>query len=250
MKMKIKKYYSLLNCITTTPKFKVLFLLLFVISFYGSFVLGSAIENFIDSIFVAFQFPIFNMIFFLLIGLNTYNTCTTISKKFSYYIIRLESKKAYYIEQMKIAFIVNIYFLILFFIIYFSFQVFFNTGNFLIHNYNTYNVNNLVFSIFYLSRYSILLLLIMNIMTMLLLNYNDKVVLTFSFIFSIGFLVTPVSDTTLNTFSINYWIYFNGINYSSFITEINYSILFLSFLSLFNIVLFLISKYRKGINIS
>ena len=250
MKMKIKNRLSLLNYISTTPKFKLLFIMLFFIAFYGSNVSGTSVKNIIDSILVTIQFPIFNMIFLLLILLNTYNTCSTISKKFSFYIIRLKSKKAYYIEMMKISLIMNLFYLILFLIIYAAFKVFFSPGYFSIDNYNNYNINNLMYLLFYFVRYILYIFLVTNIMTMLFVSTKNIFILIIDLIMSGMYLIVPIDGEIKNNFTLNFWKYFNGLSYDSFNTELKYSLIYLILLIVINIFLYNIIKKRKGINIS
>ena len=61
MKIKMRNQIKILNYITSKEKFKALFVMITILSLYGSIILGVSEDNFIDSILIPFQFPIFNL---------------------------------------------------------------------------------------------------------------------------------------------------------------------------------------------
>ncbi len=236
---------KILNYISSTNRFKIIFMMMIILSLYGSFVLGISSNNFIDSILIPLQFPIFNLFMFALLFFNTLNTCTCFDKKFSFYILRLETKSNYIKELSKTTLILNIFYFLLFFIFYFIVLNIFKLGNINIHSYQNYLVNNLTYVIFYLLRYIILSLLITTIVTICYINFKEKIAMIISAIFMVGFMLTPLSATVKSNFTIIPWNYFINIEYSSFITEISFSTLFILIIELVIILIYRLTLLNK-----
>ena len=96
MKKLLHKRFIILNSITKEESFKVVYIFSIILALYGSYVLASGTKTMIESTLVTFTFPIFNLLFFLLVLLNSYNTYKSFSKEFDSYIIRLKTKRDYY----------------------------------------------------------------------------------------------------------------------------------------------------------
>ena len=96
MKKLLHKRFIILNSITKEESFKVVYIFSIILALYGSYVLASETKTMIESTLVTFTFPIFNLLFFLLVLLNSYNTYKSFSKEFDSYIIRLKTKRDYY----------------------------------------------------------------------------------------------------------------------------------------------------------
>lgn len=233
----MRNQLKILNYISSTDKFKIIFVVMIILSLYGSFVLGISSENFIDSILIPFQFPIFNLFMFALLFFNTLNTCTCFDKEFSFYIIRLRTKSNYIKELTKTTLVLNLFYYLLFFILFFIGLIIFKLGNIEIYDYQNYLVSNLIYVIFYLLRYIIISLLITSIITICYVNFKEKITMVISAIFMAGFLFNPLNASIKDSFTIIPWNYFVNIQYSSFSTEICFSILFILILE---IVLFFI----------
>ncbi|CDA80865.1 unknown [Clostridium sp. CAG:594] len=232
MKAKMHNQMKILNYISSTNKFKVIFMMMIILSLYGSIVLGISEENFIDSILIPFQFPIFNVFMFALLFFNTLNTCACFNKEFNFYIIRLKTKANYIKELCKTTLVLNVFYYILFFLFYFIVLNIFKMGNMNIHSYQNYSVNNLFYIIFYLLRYIIISLLVTIITTICYINFKEKITMFVSSIFIAGFIVMPLDVSVRSNFTIVPWNYFINVNYASFVTEISFSILFILILEL------------------
>lgn len=245
MKNKIHNQVNIINYIVSTERFKVIFIMTIILALYGSVILGKGSKNFIDAVIIPFQFSIFNIFMFSLLFLNTFNTYSTFDKHFSNYIIRLESKNNYLKEQIKNTIILNVFYLILFFLLFFIFLNLSKTGIVEIHNYNNYNVNNLVFTLFYLIRYVVYALLITTASTLLIANCKLEFTVCLWLFFLSGFILNPYCATVKDTFSLNIWNYFGQIDYSSFMMELSFSILFGFLLELIIYILYKLTLKNK-----
>ena len=245
MKAKIHNQLKILDYISSTSRFKIIFMMLIVLSLYGSFVLGVSTSNFIDSILVPFQFPIFNLFMFALLFFNTLNTCTCFNEKFSFYILRLENKSKYIKELFKTTIVLNIFFYLLFLIFYFIVLNISKLGNIDIHYYQYYMVNNLVYVAFYLIRYIVISFLVTIIMAICYINFKERITMIVSAIFLVGFMSTPLSATVRSSFTIIPWNYFLNIEYSSFVTELSFSILFIFLLEIIIYIFYRLTLFNK-----
>ena len=246
MKIKMRNQIKILNYITSKEKFKALFVMITILSLYGSIILGVSEDNFIDSILIPFQFPIFNLFFSSIIFLNTLNTCSCFNKEFSYYIIRLNNKRKYLKEMAITSILMNVFIIFLFFIMYFIVLNVFKLGHIQIQSFQNYNINNLFYSLFYLLRYVTIILIINMIITMIFITTKLKVSFVFMLTFLAGFLINPLSATIRESFTFNIWNYFMNIRYASFINELSYSFLFIFLLQLIFYILYnILSKNNR-----
>lgn len=245
MKSKWHNQFVILNYITSTQRYKLVFLITLIVAFYGSFILGLSADNFVDAIYVPFQFPIFNVFLISLFILNTFNLCSIINKNFSYYIIRLKTKNNYVKELLKNTLFVNLFNLLIFFLLYFSILLFFKFGNYQVVMYQNYNVNTLFYIIFYLIRYIFIVLMICSISTLLFINFKSRVVLTLNGIFLTGLLFFEIFSWDVVTIQLLPWAYFTRILFASFSIEIFNSILVIFLLGILLYFLFLFTLKNK-----
>lgn len=245
MKNKLHNQIKILNYITSTEKFKLIFIIIIILALYASIALSIPGDNYIDSSFIPFQFPIFNLIMSIAIFLNTLNTCTTFNKKFSNYIIRLENKENYIKELIKTTITMSIFYFILFLIIYFQILNIFKLSDISIHPYQSYQINNITYLIFYLLRYITYMVLFNIICTLLYINFKEKITLAISSLFLSGFLLTNIQLEARTTFTINPWSYFTSTVYSSFINELCFSSLFLLIIQLIIFIIYKLTLKNK-----
>lgn len=246
----MRNQIKILNYICSTDRFKLIFFLIIILSLYGSIVLGISNSNFIDSIFIPFSFPIFNIFMFALLFFNTLNTCSIFDKKFSFYIIRLKTKNNYIKEILKTTVFLNLFYFLIFFIFYFISLNIFKLGNFTIHPYSDYVVNNLIYVVFYLIRYVAISLLITMISALCYVNLKGKITMAINVIFLMGFMLTPTISEVRSGFTIVPWNYFSNDLYSSFITEISFSILFIFVLELIIYIIYHLTLKNKKLVIT
>lgn len=245
MKNKLHNQIKVLSYITSTDRFRLLFLMLIILALYAAIVLGIAKDNFFDSILLPFEFYIFNIFMFALLFLNTLNTCTIFNKNFSFYIMRLKNKANYIKELFKTTIVLNLFFFLLFFIFYFVILIFFKPCNFNIYNYQNYGISNFIYTIFYMGRYIVLSILIMLISASIYIILKEKITMITSAIFMAGFML-PLQSTSLgSSFTIIPWNYFLSLSYSSFMTEVIFSILFMFILGLIVYIMYKISLKSK-----
>lgn len=248
MKNKLHNQLQILNYISSTDRFKVIFIMTVVLSLYGSIILSAGTKNIIDAIYIPFQFEIFNILMFSLILLNTLNTCTVFNEDFSLYIIRLKTKNNYIKEALKNVIILNLFYLLLFFLLYFSILYVYKFGNIQIYSYSYYGISNLSYIIFYLARYVVISILISSISTILYVNFKNKITLALDSLFLVGFMITHAS--VKENFTLIPWSYFNGTIYDSFMKEVSFTILFLFSLELIIYIAYHLTLKLKKINIS
>lgn len=237
-KKKINSTFEILNFITRKSKFKITIILSILLTFYGSFVLSAGIKNYFTAALCTFQFGTFNALFFLILFINTINVCSTFDK-YDFYIIRLNNKKKYLNELIKIVTYSNIIVIGVIILSYFAmlnlveFQYIFPSV------YNGY-VNNIVYTFFYLVRYSIIAISISILSILSYVKIGEKKTIIINIIFVAFFwFFSGYNEAIVNSFSFLPWDYFKSIKYGSFSLEINYSLWFILMLE---IIIYLLCK--------
>ncbi len=249
MKIKWRNQIKMLNYITSTERFKIIFVISIIISLYGGVVLGTSSSNYADAILKCFRFYLYNIFIMALLFLNTLNTCSIFDKKFGFYAIRLKNKKNYLKEVIKTTLFVNMFFLLIFFLLYFISLNFFNFGKFGVYQYQNYNVNNFVYMLFYMIRYVFVSMMICSISALIFINFKEKITILFNFLFLIGFM-SPTLFSINRNFSFSPWHYMTSINYPSFLTEISCSLMFAVFIEIIYILVFNLTVRNKKMVIS
>lgn len=219
-------------------------------AFYGSFILGISTDNFIDASFIAFQFPIFNIIFFSIIFFNTLNTCAVFGKRLIFYVIRLKNKKNFIKEVVKNVVSVNLFYILIFFITFFAFMLLFKGNNFRISNYHNYNVSNLFYLIFYLTRYTLCSILVSIVVSLIYLNFKTIVAIIVNFIFLVGFMVFTVSAVPKESVDFNIWKLFTRETFGNISLEITSTLIILFVLQLMILIFLQYTANNKKVVIS
>ncbi len=242
MKKELSKYNILLDSISKSSIFKLLLILSFMTIIYG-INLSNNINNYFLSILIPFTFSYFNIMVILLIFINSINTSNIIKNNYNY-LIRISSRKKSMLDLIITNIIVNVIFIIVFLLIFIA-LISFNKLQYLYFSViESYNLNILIYIIFYIFRYIILLILISTIFVLVYNKYN-KISYILSMILLFGLLFTT-NNKVLNTFQILPWRYFEIITYKRFIMEISYSILYIILLII--IITFLYYKNIKERN--
>lgn len=122
-------------------------------------------------------------------------------------------------------------------------------GQFKIEPYLNYGITNLTYVIFYLIKYTILVVLINVISALVYLNLKNKWTILIDCLFLIGFMLAGNDGTPIDTFSLNIWGYFGGIIFSSFTQEICFSILYILILEIICLSIFTITLKKKRLTI-
>lgn len=252
MKKVKNKFYNQLQIfkyITSTDKFKIVFMCLVLISLYGSIVLGAGQRDVINSMYITFIMPQFNICLFTILFINTFNVCSTFDKYFDFYIIRLKNKKNYIKEMLKNVIFLNVVCLILFFLIYISILYFLKSGKVEIYTYINYSINTLSYLGFFLVRYICIILIISMLQMLLYINFKSKITMLIGLFFLSGFIIYEQSSFYSSSFTLNIWRYFNLIYYSSFGQEVCYSVLFILILEIILFITYLLTTNNKKIDI-
>lgn len=250
MKSKFHNQIKIINYITSTDKFKMLFFLSIIFSAYASFILGSNIDNIIDAIFVPFQFNIFNIIFLSLLFLNNLNTCSIFEKNFDFYIMRLKNKKNYISELIKNTIIINLLYILIFLLFYFSLLILLKMNQFEIHNYANYEISNLFYVIYYLLRYFIIIILINIISTYVYINFKKIITIVINVVFNVGFFIRTMTLVPNNNINIIIWDFFTSLSFSNFSLDILSSISLIIILEIIIIILHKITFINKQVVIT
>lgn len=240
MKKKLSKYKILIETISKTSIFKVTLLFSIIVCFYGVS-LSNYLKDYFTSILVPFSFSYFNMMFFVLLFINTVNSCNIIRKNYNY-IIRLENRNNYIKNIIVVNLIINLIWIIIFTMIFIGMLSLFKLETFNIYNINGYNTNIVIHTIFYTMRYYIFSIIISLIFSCFYTTTNKKSPYIMALIFTIGFLIGNGSFEVVNKFQLLPWKYYETIKYTSFNLEIIYSILYFLILQ---ILLFLSYKYAS-----
>lgn len=244
MKTKWHNQKKILNYITSNERFKIIFVMSIVLAIYGGVGLGISAGNYVDAVLTCFSFNIFNIFMIALLFLNTLNTCSIFDKKFSFYTIRLENRENYLREVVKTTILVNLFFLLIFFLLYFMALNVFNFGQINTYKFMNYNVSNFVYMLFYVTRYIIISLLICSISSLVFVNFKERIMLLFDFIFLSGFMLEFATGIN-RSISFLPWHYFVIVKYPSFMTEVSYSMLYIFILEIVYIIIFGITIRNK-----
>lgn len=254
MKKWLGRELRVLNYITSTEKYKIIFSCSIILSLYGTLVLGLSTDNFFNSFLIPFRFSTFNLLLFALLFLNNMNACSIFKNDFSFYIIRLKNKREFVKEMLKVStmmyfFQISIIFLFLIMILLLT-----KAGNLEIYPYqnfyNIYEVNNLVYCLFYFVRYIILGLLIMIISTLIYLNTNGRTVLLFNgFFLLLQFYFNDIVLVNPN-FTINLFLYFSASSFNSFMIEVSSSLLMIIVLEIIIMLFKFITRENRWVDVS
>lgn len=248
MRNKWRNKLAILNHITNTEKYKVIFVFTIILALYGSIILGVNAKGWFESVLVAFQFPIFNMFMFALLFLNTLNTSQIFNSEFSFYIIRLENRRKYLKELLIINLISNLFHLIVFFLLFSAFMCFIHFGEFNVYTYQNYDISNFVYLIFYLKRYLAIAIIICSISTLLTTVLKSRLILLTNGIFLIGFIAKIGISEFQERFALLPWLYFTNLKYDYLSIELAYSALFIFTLGVLLFVLYkLVLRNKKWV---
>lgn len=248
MKNKIHNQIRILNYITSTDKFKGLFFLEFIVAFYASLVLSASTNNYIDSILVAFQFNIFNIILFSLFFLNTLNTCSVFKHDFSFYIIRLKDRKNYIKEVIKNIILVNIFYMLLFLLIYFS-SLLIVKSDFTFYNYATYEINNFIYILYYLFRYFVILLSTSVFVGLIYLNFETIITFITGLLILSEFMIGVTRIYPKDYYDLFLWNLLSAEYFSNIKKDFISSVLVIIILQILNIIVYKLSRVNKKMEI-
>lgn len=256
--MKIKKIYQLNDfiCNFKYSEYKLSLILIILNSLYGGLFWVADIDGYFSSILSIVNCLSFNMFTLFIIVYNTITTFNTFNANYSY-IIRLKNRKEYLIELMKTICFNNLILLLfqwIFVLIIVLFSVKKNLGIEIIDNYN---INNCFYLLFAFFKNIILIEMVGLYCGLFLTRLNKNIVIILFSIFNISLLNEfSYSGNIIDSYSkmpMFYGSYLTTNNYSSFINEIHYSLVYIVMLVFilyifFNIFIFLNKRYYNDIH--
>lgn len=242
MEKKWFKNKPIIDGITKTTRFKVIFIFVIAIAFIGGLTntepkkeLFTAILNYHSSI-------IFTAGFFLVFLLATLNTCLEFYKNDAY-IIRLNNKKNLLKQLIILVLQINGLLFLCYAIIYI---IVLNINMFDCYDVGAifqYSIKSDIYSIFFAIRAYLFIMMFMIINTILfvLIKENKTVLINLIYL-----LIFPIYDPLVSIhFRLLPWDYFSIINYGCFTKELKYSIFYLLVLIIVTIILFLFTAHKK-----
>ncbi len=251
--MKVKKKLFernvLVEMIGKTYFFKVILILSFASAFYGamSFAAVDGMDLF-TSLLNTHSISYFNMIFFILLFLNTINNCRTIFSNYNY-VIRIKNRKDYTKKVLSTNLIVNFIWSLIFLLMYVSLLLFFNHVDLFSLDTVSYGVYTFIYTLFYILRYYLFALLLSTILCLIILRFKEKISYFFIGLFEVGLLFVSISPDIIKSFRFLPWDYFYIINYPTFSTEICYSILYCIILEIIIFVLYKICVNNSKVRV-
>lgn len=245
MKKKLDNY--IIDTITRTSKFKILFILSIFLAFFGAYGLGANNKDFFGTILISFSSGYFNLGFLLLLFLNTIHFCSWFSH-YDSYIIRLKDKKDYLKQMIRQGLKLNLIWIFSFFFIYLIILSFTNFGYFQGNKIFSYEISSYIYVIFYLLRYFGFACLLSFFIICFYVFLGERKTMILSFIFFIGYILTLFLDVDFskNNFKILFYSYYMLYDYGSFSLEVFYSVLYLLLLECFLYFLVYIFMKKKS----
>lgn len=245
LKKKIFNNQILIDYITKSPNFKIILLFTILTSIYGVVAIGSRKTTFFEMIVLAHNNTYYNIMFFSILTVNTINTCRIFMNNYAY-VTRLETRKKYLKELLKIVIEVNLILILINILSYLAILVLVKLDKIKIKKYLNYNINNLNYSIFLLLKYYIFAIILSSINTLIYeyLNENKTMIIDLVFIALFGLDISSIF-TKEQYFSILPWSYYRFKDYITFQNELISTISFFLILSIILLVIFLVVSKRK-----
>lgn len=222
MKNKFKSIFSEINLFVNSEKFLVIFLFIIINNVYGAMALVFSWDTYIDAFFSFFTGSYYILILQVLVLVSVNTTVKQFEKNYTL-IIRFKGRKEYMKELVKriirnvlIVFIINLIIAIL----TLNLIRWYNFGVGVIEQYN---ISNVLYLVFYIIRFSIIILL-NSLVFLYMMKSNNKsigIVLCLVYIL-ISFL--PLRKPHY----IFYFEYFNILICKAFIEELIRSVIFIS----------------------
>lgn len=245
MKKKLDNY--IIDTITRTSQFKILFILSIFLAFYGAYGLGVNNKDFFGTILISYSSGYFNLGFLLLLFVNTIYFCSWFSR-YDNYIIRLHDKKTYLKQMIRQGLKLNLVWMLCFLLVYLIILFFTNFGFFQGSEIFDYGITSFIYVVFYLIRYFCFSCFLSFFIICFYIFLGERKTMLLSLVFFIGYILTLFLDVNFsdNAFKILPYSYYTLYDYGSFSLEIVYSILYLLLLEILFYILIYIFLRRKS----
>ena len=242
MKKKWFKNKALIDAITKTTRFKVIFFFVIVIALIGGLTDTQPRKELFTAILNYHSSFIFTIGFSLVFLLATLNTCIEFYANDTY-IIRLKNKKNLLKHLIILVLQINGLLFLCYAIIYILVLNINMLGCYDTIPIFQYSIKSNIYSIFFAIRAYLLIMIFMviNIILFVLLKENKTVIINLIYL-----LIFPIYDPLVAIhFRLLPWDYFSVINYGCFEKELRYSLYYIVIVILISIPLFFIATKKK-----
>lgn len=220
MKKKINYNLPILNNLLNRKHNLIIFLLILIGVIVPS-VSGNPFATLYEKIYAILTNPLFNFFFFLAVGISCIYAKCEFSKSYNL-ISRVGNYKKFIKENIKYIFIETIFWYIIAIILSLSGAFLLCLGEYGLVNHPNYDFNILYYLIFFCIRGSVIAGLV-NVIIYLISNFlKNKFTIVLLLALNILFLIVTKQNTINNFYnmSILYHNYFLNINYVSFLLEV------------------------------
>ena len=242
MKKKWFKNKALIDAITKTTRFKVIFFFVIVIALIGGLTDTQPRKELFTAILNYHSSFIFTIGFSLVFLLATLNTCIEFYANDTY-IIRLKNKKNLLKHLIILVLQINGLLFLCYAIIYILVLNINMSGCYDTIPIFQYSIKSNIYSIFFAIRAYLLIMILMIINTILfvILKENKTVIINLIYLF-----IFPIYDPLVAIhFRLLPWDYFSVINYGCFEKELRYSLYYIVIVIAISILLFFIATKKK-----
>ena len=242
MKKKWFKNKALIDTITKTTRFKVIFFFVIVIALIGGLTDTQPRKELFTAILNYHSSFIFTIGFSLVFLLATLNTCIEFYANDTY-IIRLKNKKNLLKHLIILVLQINGLLFLCYAIIYILVLNINMLGCYDTIPIFQYSIKSNIYSIFFAIRAYLLIMILMIINTILfvILKENKTVIINLIYLF-----IFPIYDPLVAIhFRLLPWDYFSVINYGCFEKELRYSLYYIVIVIAISILLFFIATKKK-----
>ena len=242
MKKKWFKNTALIDAITKTTRFKVIFFFVIIMALIGGLTDTQPRKELFTAILNYHSSFIFAVGFSLLFLLATLNTCLEFYSNDTY-IIRLENKKNLLKHLIVLVLQINGLLFLCYAIVYILVLNMNMLGCYDVNPIFQYSIKSNIYSIFFATRAYILEAIFMVINTILFVLLKENKVVIINLIYLLAF---PIYEPLVSThFRLLPWDYFSIINYGCFLKELKYSVFYILVLIVISIIMFYFATNKK-----
>lgn len=228
----MKNNFKLINAnikhMLNAYRFKIIILFIICFNLFGCIYIAIS-KNYLDALFSTLSNPYYSLLLLSLTLVNTINTFNIFEKKDNY-IIRFENREKYLKQLIINIFVSNT---VLFVINLFVLLIFLNLfiGNyFVITSWHNYNIPNIIYLLFYITRIFTIIQIVSIINSLLFKLLNFKIVIILNGLIYGPFIFgNHINETIDSLLKIKILIheYFLYNEYAGFLLEIIYSSIYI-----------------------
>lgn len=226
--------------------------IIFILIIFNFFIAISYLqgEHFVDGLILFVTNAVYCVVLFALTLINTLTIYKNFEKNY-FYILRFKDKKEYLGTLLKTIVVNNLIFFLINLAIIIIYLTIFSNG-FVIMNWQTYNISNLTYVLFYMIRFFILMEIVMIISVLLMKLFDKNTLILFNVIIWSSFLFYPYElKKIIGSVWEMHWMlagYLRYHFYTTFSLEVLYSIIFIFLMAIICWILFcIVVKKRIGV---